>query len=211
MTADAPQVAVEPQVVLRLPPVHTGQPRNLPCAPRLLAGNDESRVVSFHEERTTQIAMFKKAVSSALGSGRVVVGGTGQGSGVGFVESGWGPAMQHPSASGRVHTSPLRQVAMQLAQNSSAFRFSPRTLLFATLTSPPHHNTCVQVAMLLEEYYNSGDLNEAAVSLQVRCWGVGQGRAEQAVGLSSSGSAGPCTALAARCAAKRALASFSRH
>lgn len=25
-----------------------------------------------------------------------------------------------------------------------------------------------QVAMLLEEYYNSGDLNEAAVSLQVR-------------------------------------------
>lgn len=30
-----------------------------------------------------------------------------------------------------------------------------------------HVHPCAQVAMLLEEYYNSGDLNEAAVSLQV--------------------------------------------
>lgn len=34
-----------------------------PPGPRRAAGDDSSRLVSFQEERTTQIAMFKKAVS----------------------------------------------------------------------------------------------------------------------------------------------------
>lgn len=114
------------------------------CARPNFAGSDETRTVSFQEERSTQIAVFKRAVRcrpakvpSLLPQLRCDCA---------IATRAWPPS------------SPFEHLLALLA-----FRH-PSNL---DPTHQPSPSPLPQVAMLLEEYYNSGDLNEAAVSLQV--------------------------------------------